>query len=133
MYRKYFEEFYDFNDASNYKLTIGASGVTFTGVNPNLTFQTTKDLSIINTDGLRLQYNYFNVVIPNSQNFTICVVMNLWLNRNLNIFFAINSVSTKILSFGKSTKKLSLITNLRVKVVEVLRKHKSVKHPVFRW
>ena len=47
LYRKYFEEFYDFSDASNYKLTIGASGVTFTGVNPNLTFQTTKELSII--------------------------------------------------------------------------------------
>ena len=87
MYRKYFEEFYDFSDASNYKLTIGASGVTFTGVNPNLTFQTTKELSIINTDGLRLQYNYFNVVIRNSQNFTICVVMNLWLNRNLKYLF----------------------------------------------
>ena len=87
MYRKYFEAFYDFSDASNHKLTIGASGVTFTGVNPNLTFQTTKELSIINTDGLRLQYNYFNVVIPKSQNFTICVVMNLWLNRNLKYFF----------------------------------------------
>ena len=47
LYRKYFEEFYDFSDASNYKLTIGASGVTFTGVNPNLTFQTTKELSVI--------------------------------------------------------------------------------------
>ena len=87
MYREYFEEFYDFSDARNHKLTIGASGVTFTGVNPNLTFQTTKDLSVINTDGLRLQHNYFNVVIPNSPNFTICVVRNLWLNRTFTIFF----------------------------------------------
>ena len=35
LYREYFEEFYDFTDATNYKLTIGASAVTFTGVNPN--------------------------------------------------------------------------------------------------
>ena len=111
LYREYFEEFYVFSDASKYKLIIGASGVTFTGINPNLTFQSTKDLSGINTDGLRLQYKYFNVVIPNRPNFTICVVMNLWLNRNFNIHFTINSLSTKTLGFDKTTKKLSLITN----------------------
>lgn len=38
LYREYFEEFYDFSNASNYKITRGASGVTFTGVNPNVTF-----------------------------------------------------------------------------------------------
>ena len=31
VYREIFEEFYDFSDASNYKLTLGASGITFTG------------------------------------------------------------------------------------------------------
>ena len=39
VYREIFEEFYDFSDASNYKLTLGASGITFTGINPNITFQ----------------------------------------------------------------------------------------------
>ena len=43
--------------------------------------------------------------------FTICIVMLLWLNRNFNIFSTINSVSTKVLSFNKTTKELSLITN----------------------
>ena len=95
LYRGYFEEFYDFSDTKNYNMTIGASGVTFTGIKPNLTFQTSKDLSIINTDGLRLQYNYFNVVIPNSPNFTICVVMSPWLNKNFNIHFKIDSLSKK--------------------------------------
>ena len=37
--------------------------------------------------------------------------MNLWLNRNFNICFTIDSVSTRVLSFDKSTKELSLITN----------------------
>ena len=81
LYREYCKEFYDFSDATNYRivelLNIGAPGVTFTGVKPNLTFQTAKDLSIINTDGLTLQYNYFNVVTPNNPNFTIYVVESL--------------------------------------------------------
>ena len=38
VYREIFEEFYDFSDVSNYKPTLGASGITFTVVNPNITF-----------------------------------------------------------------------------------------------
>lgn len=68
-------------------------------------------MSIIETDGLRLQYNYFNVVIPNNPNFTIYVVMKLWMNRNCNLFFRVGTLSTKVLSFHKSTKEFSLITN----------------------
>lgn len=71
LYREYFEEVYDFSDARNYKLTIGASGVTFTGINPNLTFRTVKDLSIVNADGIRLQNNYFDVAVSNHPNYTI--------------------------------------------------------------
>lgn len=37
-YKEIFEHFYDFSDASNYKLTTGVSGITFTGINPNSTF-----------------------------------------------------------------------------------------------
>ena len=111
LYREYFEQIYDFSDATNYNLTLGVSGVVFTGIKPNLSFKTSKDLSIVNTDGLRLQYKYFDVVIPNKPNFTICLVMKLCLNRNFKILFTINSVSTKVLSFNKSTKELSLIRN----------------------
>ena len=37
-YREIFGHFYDFSDSSNYKLTTGVSGVTFTGINPNTSF-----------------------------------------------------------------------------------------------
>ena len=119
MYREYFEEFYDFSDTTNYNLNISASGVVFTGINPNLTFNTTKDLSIINTNGLRFQNNYFNVVIPNNPNFTICVIMNLWMNGNFNLFFIAGSVSLNVLSFNKITKELSLITSPGTRTITV--------------
>ena len=90
---------------------MGASGVVFTGINPNLTFNTTKDLSIVNKNGLRLQNNYFNLAIPNNQNFTICVVMSLWMNRNFNLYFIRGSVLLRLLCFNNSSKELSLITS----------------------
>ena len=85
LYREYFEEFYDFTDATNYKLTIGASAVTFTGVNPNLTFQPTKDLSVIQADGLNVNnYALTQKVQPHSANVTLCLVMLLWLTEDFS-------------------------------------------------
>ena len=111
LYREYFEEYYDFSGATNYNLNIGVSGVVFTGINPNLTFQSSKDLNFINTNGLRLQNNYFSVAIPNNPNFTICIVMKLWTNRNFNIFFGTFSFPLKVLSFNKVSKELTLLTS----------------------
>ena len=36
--RAIFKHCYDFSDASNFRLTSGASGITFTGINPGITF-----------------------------------------------------------------------------------------------
>ena len=57
LYREFFEEIYVFSDVRNYKITIGASGVTFTGVNPNVSFPT-KDLSVILHNGLRVKITF---------------------------------------------------------------------------
>ena len=53
VYREIFEEFYDFSDASNYKLTTGVAGITFTGINPNKTFPQ-RTIAHVQEDGLRL-------------------------------------------------------------------------------
>ena len=60
VYRETFEECYYFSDASNYKLTLGASGITFTGINPNITFP---QMNIANVweGGLRLQNQILNL------------------------------------------------------------------------
>ena len=52
--REIFEECYDFSDASNYKLTLGASGITYTRINPHITFPQ-KNIANIQEGGLRLQ------------------------------------------------------------------------------
>ena len=77
---------FDFSDASNYKLTLGASGITFGGISPNLTFPQ-KTISDVHVDGIRFQRQTLSLTLPHSSNFTICVIMQLWLNRGLYITF----------------------------------------------
>ena len=74
VYREIFEQFYDFNDASNCKLTLGSSGITFTGINPNITFPQ-RTITHVKVDGLRFQrhtliYHYHIVQI--SQYVLLC-------------------------------------------------------------
>ena len=85
LYRECFEDFYDFSDASNYKLAKGASKVTFTGVNTGITFLQ-NDLTNIDTDGLRTKNGVLNLTIPNSPNFTLCLVMSL-VKQKFNFFY----------------------------------------------
>lgn len=54
VYREIFVEFYDFSDANNYKLTTGMSGITFTGINPNISFPQ-RTITHVQEGGLRLQ------------------------------------------------------------------------------
>ena len=68
-------DFCGLSDASKYKLRIGVSGVTFTGVNPNITFPT-KDLSVIKHGGLIVNNFSLTQNVIHSLNFTICVVMD---------------------------------------------------------
>ena len=84
MYREIFEEFYDFSDANNYKLTTGLSGITFTGLNPNITFPQST-ITHVQEGGLRLLNQTLDLSLFTKMNFTICVVMVLWLNRSMNI------------------------------------------------
>ena len=91
---------------SNYTFRIFSEDATIYRV-MYLTFEAVKDLSIVNVDGIRLQNNYFDVAVANHPNNTICVVMKLWMNRNFYFYFFVGS---KVLSFNKVTKELSLIT-----------------------
>ena len=84
VYREIFEELYDFRDVANYKMATGSSGIIFTGVNPNITFH---NMNIANIwEGvLRLQNMVLALELFRNRSFTICVVMQLWLNRSMSL------------------------------------------------
>ena len=83
LYREIFEEYYDFSDASIYGLRSGSSGVIINSFKPNITIPN-KDLSIIkdngiNVNGYTLTFNPSN----HTSNYTLCIVLTHWRNRNL--------------------------------------------------
>ena len=109
IYRQYFEDFYDFTDATKYKLVQGSSGTVFTGVNPNLGFQSTKDLNFISPDGLRNLNYAISLTKTQSSNFTICMVFQLWFNRNFDLQTRLVSGEGRLyLKFNKNIKKFYL-------------------------
>ena len=84
VYMAIFKHFYDFSDASNFRLTLGGSGITFTGINPGITFPQ-MNIANVQTGGLRLVNQTLNLSLFSKRSFTICVVMQLWLNRSMRI------------------------------------------------
>ena len=109
IYRQYFEDFYDFTDATKYKLVPGSSGTVFTGVNPNLGFQSTKDVRFISPEGLRNLNYAISLTKPQNSNFTICIVFQLWFNRNFSLQTQLVSGEGRLyLKFIKIIKKFYL-------------------------
>ena len=111
VYREIFVEFCDFSDANNYKLTTGMSGITFTGINPNISFPQ-RTITHVQEGGLRLQSQTVDLTLFNRMSFTICVVMKLWLNRAMSIKTDINNGTYERphLIYEHVTKRLKLQT-----------------------
>ena len=112
VYREVFEEFYDFSDASNYEMATGASGMIFTGINPNITFPK-MNIANVQKGGLRLKNQTLDLTLFGKKNFTICVLMQLWLNKSMSIKTIMsNGAYEKLhLIYDHTTKKLKLQTN----------------------
>ena len=99
-----------------YKIATGPSGIIYTGINPNITFPS-MNIANVWEGGLRLQNKTLRLALFSKNSFTICVVMELWLNRSMYIkTFMRNEADEKPhLIYDKTTKKLKLQTNgLRV-------------------
>ena len=124
IYRQYFEEFYDFSDASNYKQSTTSSGVSFNGVNPNFIFPT-KNIDKIKDGGLRIDGYGCTITVPHSRNFTICFVLkNPYSSRrgrlpvltppigNFKLFSVVKNTNQKTqLDYEKRLNRLNLTTN----------------------
>ena len=84
VYREIFEEFYDLSNAGIYKIATRPSGVVFIGLLPNIYFAN-MFIANIEEGGLRLQNKPISLRLFGKKSFTLCVVMQLWLNRNMYI------------------------------------------------
>ena len=112
IYRQYFTKFYEFSDAAKYKISTTSSGVSFTGLNPNIPF-VPKNIDKIKVDGLHVDSYGLTMTVPHSQVFTICHVMSFWRNRKTNLISSVsgnNNLRTK-LKYNKNTNIMSSITN----------------------
>ena len=121
LYRQYFEEFYDFSDASNYKQSTSSSGVSFNGVNSNFIIPT-KNIDRIKEGGLLVNGYGCTITVPHSRNFTICFViknpytssssiLRSW-SLSFKLFSVVKNTNQKTqLEYDKRTNKLILTTN----------------------
>ena len=112
VYREIFEEFYDLSDGGIYKIQTRPSGVVFIGLLPNIYFAN-MFIANIEEGGLRLQNKPISLRLFGKKSFTLCVVMQLWLNRNMYIKTFMTDGGDKMphLIYDKTTKKLKLQTN----------------------
>ena len=110
-YREIFEEFYDLSDASNYKIIIGISGIMVSGILPNIYFPR-MDTANIWKGGLRIKNTTLSLKLLGKRSFTLCVVMQLWLNRSFSIktLMSNGAYERPHLIYDKTTKKLKLQT-----------------------
>ena len=83
-YREIFEEFYDFSDASNYKIVQGISGIMISGILHNIYFPR-MDITNVLEGGLRSHNTTLSLELFSKRSFTLCVVIQLWLNKSLSI------------------------------------------------
>ena len=112
VYREIFEEFYDLSDASNYKIIQGISGIMISGILPHIYFPR-MDTTDVLEGGLRLQNTTLSVELFSKRSFTLCVVMQLWLNKSLSIkrMMSNGAYEKPHLIYDKTTEKLKLQTN----------------------
>ena len=91
-YRKYFEDFFDFNDSNIYVLNKSSSGVVFNSLSSitgnsarNITFPT-KTIDNIKDGGLNINGYHISFTPPSkSTSYTLCIVFTHWKNRLFSI------------------------------------------------
>ena len=98
--------------ASYYKIVQGISRIMVTGILTNIYFPR-MDIANIWEGGWRIQNTTISLELFSKRDFTLCVVMRLWLNRSLSIktLMSNGAYEKSHLIYDKTTKKLKLQTN----------------------
>ena len=137
IYRKYFEDFFDLNDANIYVLNKSSSGVVFNSLSSitgnsarNITFPT-KTIDIIKDGGLNI--SGFTISYSSASkltSYTLCIVFDLWRNRNFSItkkdansnqtllfLYYLNINNSLNLHVGNTIKKITIPSSFNGKKV----------------
>ena len=119
LYRKYFEEVFDFTDATNYKLNRSSSGVVFNYL-ASITGDTTRDMGIpnrtiddIRKEGLNIK-NYKVSFSPTAgiQKYTFCVIFYHWRNRDFRLTKEDSNGGRLVnIYYNKTNNKVTLTVN----------------------
>ena len=140
IYRKYFEDFFDFNDSNIYVLNKSSSGFVFNSFSSitgnsarNITLPT-KTIDNIKDGGLNVN-GYTMSFTPSNKitSYTLCLVFTLWRNRNFSItkyditninrkqnlvyIYYLNINNSFNLNIGSTRKNLSLPSDFNGKKV----------------
>ena len=120
MYRKYFEEVFDFSDATNYGLNRSSSGVVFNAL-VSITGNPTRNIGIpnrtiddIKKEGLNVSgYNISFSPPIGITKYTLCIVFYHWRNRNFSIKKKDSNSGAISLSLFYSTRgnRITLLIN----------------------
>ena len=140
IYRKYFEDFFDFNDSNIYVLNKSSSGVVFNSLSSitgnsarNITFPT-KTIDNVKDGGLNVNgYTISYSATSKLTSYTLCIVFTLWRNRNFSItkyditninrkqnlvyIYYLNINNSFNLNIGSTRKNLSLPSDFNGKKV----------------
>ena len=84
LYRKYFEEYYDFTDANIYGLNIGSSGVIINSLKPNIVLPNI-NIANVKENGLSTNGTITFNTTNNSSKFTLITVFNFKKRENFSI------------------------------------------------
>ena len=85
VYRRYFEEFYDFTDANIYRLNNISSGIVINSLIPNITIPN-KHISDVKKDGLNMKkYSISFNPSANFTNYTLCLVLSNWREKKFTL------------------------------------------------
>ena len=124
LYRNYFEEVYDFTNATNYKLSRTSSGIVFIYLSSS-SGNTLRDVGIpnrtiddIRKEGLNVSGYNISFTPPNGiTKFTLCIVFHFWKNRSFFIEKKRNPKGGLLnLVYNSDNDKLSLVLfNINVK------------------
>ena len=132
VYRKYFEEYYDFTDTSIYGLNIGSSGVIINSLKPNIVLPNI-NIANVKENGLSTTGTITFNTSHNSSKFTLITVFNFIKRENFSISIHNKKNNNQLLLFLYYLKINNTLNLLKMKQqqhdINLRRTRKKIRVP----